>query len=243
MKTIIRITLVFTLVIFSLSEVSAQWSNEKVVGNGNVTTNTVSTSDYSAIKGIGSIDIHLEKGTEGNIRVETDSNLQEYVEIEVENGALKISTRKNVSLKSKKGIHVYVPFMDIEAISITGSGDIDSKDPVKENELKIKVTGSGDVNLAVDTNELEVKITGSGDVMVSGRTKDLDVTITGSGDFEANSLTAATANAQVSGSGDASINVSDYLNARVFGSGSIKYTGNPDKRDTKVSGSGRISSN
>ena len=214
-----------------------------MVGNGNVTTNTVSTADYSAIKGIGSIDIHLEKGTEGNIRVETDSNLQEYVEIEVEDGALKISTRRNVSLKSKKGIHVYVPFMDIEAISVTGSGDIDSKDTVKEDELKIRVTGSGDVKLAVDTNELEVKITGSGDVMVSGRSKDLEISITGSGDFEGNSLSAETAKAKVSGSGNASVNVSDYLNARVFGSGNINYAGNPDKRDTKVSGSGRISSN
>jgi hypothetical protein len=46
----------------------------------------------------------------------------------------------------------------------------------------------------------------------------------------------------VSGSGDADVYASNSLKARVNGSGDIDYSGNPNTSDTKVLGSGSISS-
>ncbi|MCO4821981.1 MAG: DUF2807 domain-containing protein, partial [Flavobacteriaceae bacterium] len=47
--------------------------------------------------------------------------------------------------------------------------------------------------------------------------------------------------ASVAGSGDIEIVSNKSLKARVSGSGDIEYKGNPDKEDSKVSGSGSIS--
>lgn len=243
MNTLVKLSIAAALMLTGIQETKAQWGNKKVVGDGNVTTQTVSTSDYNSIRGIGSMDIHLEKGQEGSIRVKTDANLQEYIIVEVENDVLKIRIKKNTRLKTKNGIHVYVPFMDINEVSLVGSGDIDTRDTIKSDELDLKVTGSGDVKLSVDTNDLDAKITGSGDIVLTGKTKELDVTISGSGDFNGEDLSSESTTVQVSGSGDAFVNASGYLNARVNGSGDIRYGGNPAKQDTKVSGSGRISSN
>ncbi len=242
MNKLAKFTLAVSLIIFGCGDMMAQWG-EKVVGNGNVTTRTVNTDNYDAIKGIGSMDVHLQKGSEGTITVKTDENLQEYVIVEVENGALKIRTKKNTYLKTKKGIHVYVPFDDISEVSLTGSGDIDTEDTINSDELEINITGSGDVNLAVAANSVEATVTGSGDIEVTGNTTDLKVRVTGSGDFDGDGLRSENTNATVSGSGDASVYASKYLKARVSGSGDIEYDGNPEKRDTKVSGSGSISSN
>ena len=46
---------------------------------------------------------------------------------------------------------------------------------------------------------------------------------------------------KVAGSGDIEVVSNKSLYARVSGSGDIEYKGNPDKEDTKVSGSGTIS--
>lgn len=243
MNTLIKITLSISLFFLGFNSTYAQWGKDKITGNGNVTTETVSTSDYSKIAGIGSVDVHLERGTEGNIRVTTDSNLQQYVIVEVVDGTLKIRTKKNVYLKTKKGIHVYVPFTDISAVSLTGSGDIDSKDTIQATDFAANVTGSGDVTLDVEAQDISAKVTGSGDLELSGSTDNLEVTVTGSGDFDGGDLQARSTDAKVAGSGDAEVNASEYLKARVSGSGDISYGGNPAKRDTKVAGSGTISSN
>lgn len=242
MNNLIKFSLAISLIIFGCGDIMAQWG-KKVVGNGNVTTRTVNTSNYDAIVATGSMDVHLQKGSEGTITVKTDENLQEYIIVEVENGALKIRTKKNTSLKTKKGIHVYVPFNDISEVSLTGSGDIDTEDTIESDDLEIRITGSGDVNLDVSANTVEATVTGSGDIVVNGNTADLEVRVTGSGDFDGDGLRSENTEAFVSGSGDVSVYASKYLKARVSGSGDIKYDGNPEKKDTKVSGSGSIKSN
>jgi len=243
MNRLFKYVLALAIVMMGTGNAFAQWGNKKVVGNGNVTTKTVNTGSYDAIKGIGSMDVHLKRGSEGTITVKTDDNLQEYIVVEVENNTLKIRTKKNTYLKTKKGIHVYVPFEDISGVSLTGSGDINTEDPIESDNLEIKVTGSGDVELEVAANTVDATVTGSGDIVVTGRTTNLDVKVTGSGDFDGDGLRSENTDAAVSGSGDASVYASKFLKARVNGSGDIKYDGNPEKRDTKVSGSGSISAN
>ena len=243
MKTLLKLTLAISLSLLGISESNAQWGNKKVVGSGNVTTKTVNTGNYDGIKGVGSMDIHLEKGTEGNITVTTDDNLHEYLEIEVKDNMLVIKTKKNTYLKTKKGIHITVPFNDISEVSLVGSGDIDTKDTIKTDELEVRVTGSGDVDLALEANMVDANITGSGDMVLSGSTNSLDVSVTGSGDFKGSDLVSQNTEARVSGSGDARVVAKQSLKARVNGSGDITYSGNPEKSDTKTSGSGDISSN
>ncbi|GAB5399383.1 MAG: head GIN domain-containing protein [Aureisphaera sp.] len=241
MKKLIRLSLVAGLLIAGAQEMQAQWG-KKVVGNGNVTTRTVTTGDYDGVKGVGSMDIHLEKGSEGTITVKTDENIQEFIIVEVKNGALVIRTKKNVSIRTKKGVHVYVPFQDISEVSLVGSGDIDTKDAISANNFEVNVTGSGDVVLEVNSKILEASVTGSGDMELTGSTEDLEVRVSGSGDFKGFDLNAQNTDASVSGSGDAKIVAKSSLRARVNGSGDIVYKGNPEKSDTKTSGSGDISS-
>lgn len=242
MKNILTLTLAITLTLLGVSESHAQWGNKKVVGNGNVTTKTVNTSSYDAIEGVGSMDIHLQRGTEGNITVTTDDNLHGYIIIEVKDNKLVLKTKKNTNLKTNKGIHVNVPFQDISKVSMVGSGDIDSEDTVKADNLKVYVTGSGDIVLDVETNTLKAKVTGSGDIELNGTTRDLEVSVTGSGDFSGFGLSAQNTKASVSGSGDIKVVAKSSIKARVAGSGDIIYKGNPEHSDTKASGSGDINS-
>lgn len=242
MNALVKFTLTLSLIIFGFSESTAQW-NKKIVGNGNVTTNNITTQSYEKIEAVGSMDVHLERGKEGTISVTTDSNIQEYIIVEVKGSTLVLRTENNVNLKTKNGIHIKVPFESISGISLVGSGDVDTKDTIKSDAFDVSVTGSGDIVLEVESNDLDAKVTGSGDLTLSGKTINLEVKVSGSGDFVGNSLTAENTEVYVSGSGDAKVTATMSIKARVNGSGDIEYSGNPTKSDTKVMGSGDISSN
>jgi len=240
MKILLNLVFTIALFIISCSEVHAQLINKKVVGNGNVVSKVITTGDYDSILTVGSMDVHLEKGTEGKITVTTDDNLQEYIIVEVKYNNLVLRTKKKTTLKTKKGIHIVVPFKDISQLSLIGSGDVDTKDTIKSNEFEVSLTGSGDLNLDINVGELDAKITGSGDMQLSGDVKDFELKISGSGDFNGSSLHSENTQVYVSGSGDATVTAKDHLKARVNGSGNIDYSGNPKSKDTKVSGSGTI---
>ncbi|MDG5491432.1 head GIN domain-containing protein [Psychroserpens sp. SPM9] len=234
------IVLIVALLSFTFSQ--AQWGNKKVKGNGNMTTETRSTSDYDAISCAGSFDYVLVAGTEGNITLEGESNLLQYVITEVKDGKLIIKTEKgkNLDPSFNKTIKVTIPFKDIRKVSLAGSGDLWNTDRITTTNLEVSLAGSGDIVLEVQTQKVSGKIAGSGDITLKGSTTDLTAGVTGSGDFHGFNLNAVNTDVSVTGSGDAEVVCTGLLKARVTGSGDIEYRGNPSKKDTKVSGSGSI---
>lgn len=241
MKKILHYSLALSLTLLTYTTSNAQF--KKVKGSGNVTTKTHTTSDYHKVDVVGFMDVKLQKGTEGTITVKTDDNIHEYVSIESNNGVLKLKIKDNVNISTNKGLHITVPFTDLDNVSLTGSGDVLTVDQIKSDQFEAEVTGSGDMILDVEANRIDAKVTGSGDIKITGNTTELEIKVTGSGDFDGGSLDAQNVEAYVSGSGDARVIANNSIKARVNGSGDINYSGNPTTSDTKVMGSGDINSN
>ena len=238
MKKIATLGLV---VLFTLS-CSAQWG-KRIKGNGNVVTIERATGDYDAIAISGWFDVDLVAGNEGEISLKGEENLLEHIITEVKDGKLVIKVEKGLNLKPstwKDGIRITVPVESIDAISLSGSGDIVGKTTIKTDNFKTSMSGSGDITLVIESRTLEATMSGSGDIMLSGSTSDFEATISGSGDIKAYELEADHVNATVSGSADIKVTANKSLKARVSGSGDIHYKGNPEKVDTKTSGSGDI---
>jgi hypothetical protein len=234
------ILLIAALLSFSASH--AQWGGKKIKGNGNNTTVTRTTSDYDAVHCAGSFDYILVAGTEGKITLEGESNLLEYIVTEVKNGKLIIKTEKGKNLNPSRNqtIKITIPFKDLDAVSLSGSGDLWNEDQINSNNLDVSLSGSGDVILNIQTKSASGKVSGSGDLTLKGSTNDLRAGVTGSGDFHGFNLKAVNTDVSVTGSGDAEVVCTGDLKARVTGSGDIEYRGNPTNKDKKITGSGSI---
>ncbi|ULC60873.1 DUF2807 domain-containing protein [Flaviramulus sp. BrNp1-15] len=242
MKTSIKkqtVLLIATL-LFAITT-HAQW--RKVKGNGNMTTITRTTSDYDGIKCAGSFDYVLVKGTEGNIKIEGEENLLEYIITEVKNNNLIVKVKNGTNLKTSfnKGIKITIPFKEISSASLSGSGDLWNEDSINTSNFDVSLSGSGDITLEVNTTSIKASISGSGDLKLKGNTTNLEARVAGSGDFHGFDLQSNNTDVAVAGSGDARVVSKETLKARVAGSGDIVYRGNPEKEDTKVAGSGSIS--
>ncbi|WP_100615881.1 head GIN domain-containing protein [Confluentibacter citreus] len=234
------------LIIASIFFISASYAQlgKKVKGNGNMTTITRTTSDYESIKCAGSFDYILVEGNEGQIKIEGEENLLEYIITEVKNNALIVKVKDHASISSSqnKTIKVTIPFKEVSAISLAGSGDLWNEDIITSDNLNVSLAGSGDIVLNVNTTTIEGALAGSGDLTLKGTTNNLIAKVAGSGDFHGADLKSNDTDVSISGSGDAKVLSLESLKARVAGSGDIVYSGNPSKEDSKVSGSGSIRS-
>ncbi len=231
------------LVVLLSTSCTAQWG-KRIKGNGNSVSIERSVGEYEAIGVSGWFDVDLVNGNEGELVLEGEENLLEYIITEVKNGKLVIKVEKGYNLKPsnwKEGIRITVPIETIDAVSLSGSGDIVGQKTIKTDNFKTSMSGSGDITLDIDSESMTASMSGSGDITLSGRTGTFDATISGSGDIKAYDLEADVVDATVSGSADIKVTANETLKARVSGSGDISYRGNPKKIDTKTSGSGDIS--
>ncbi len=238
-----RKSITLVLAICTVAITNAQWG-KRIKGDGNVVTIERSVGDYDGVALAGWFDVDLVDGREGEITLEGESNLLEYVETEVKNGTLVIKVERGVNLRPSswgKGIHITVPVESISEVSLSGSGDIVGKTTIKSNRFSARIAGSGDISLMVEAQDVEAALSGSGDISLSGRTMAFDVQVSGSGDIKAYDLEAEHVTAAVSGSADIRVTANQSIDARVSGSGDIHYRGNPKKINSKSSGSGDIS--
>lgn len=237
-----KITL--SLILFALTlSLNAQnwWGNgEKIKGNGNVVTVKRTTSDYDGISIGGSFDVILIKGKEGNIKIEGEENIIPFIETEVNYNTLKIKFEKNINIRTTKKLTITVTYEDIEKVSLGGSGNITAEGTIKSSDFSVSLGGSGNITLEVDADEVNSNIGGSGNIRLAGKSNELTCSIAGSGSIKAYDLRTDTLNANIAGSGSIRTTVKTKIKAKVVGSGSIYYKGNPKYIDSKSVGSGDV---
>lgn len=112
--------------------------------------------------------------------------------------------------------------------NVAGSGDIECKQ-LKAADMDISVAGSGDLKIenALVTSA-NASVAGSGTVKISGNADKANYSVAGSGDLYANDFKVQNISASVAGSGDIKCYAVEHLKARVSGSGTIGYKGNPE---------------
>lgn len=200
-------------------------------------------SGFSSVNIAGSFDVYITQGNIESVTVEADDDVIDKIITEVKGGSLKIYTKStsgfNWSGKENKRI-VRVVAKDLNTISLTGSGDVFFKEGFRTQNLAVKLSGSGDITGRVDVKALESSVVGSGDVTLTGRAETSSVRVSGSGDFSGKDLLTTSTTVKVVGSGDASVNASQQVDASVAGSGDIRYTGAAKQISTSKAGSGDI---
>lgn len=213
---------------------------ETIDGNGHIATETRNISSAEEIEAHSFFDVVIVNGSTPSIKIEADDNLIPYIVTNNEGGKLVIRTKDHVGLKSDNKIKVYVTTNRVEEISLSGSGNVTSNDKLTGgDQLKLHISGSGDIKLSVNTPRVEAGISGSGSIELNGETKDSKITITGSGDYKAQELQAENADVHITGNGNVNVSASVKLIVHITGSGDVYYKGSPSL-EQHITGSGSI---
>jgi hypothetical protein len=209
-----------------------------IKGSGVVTSVKRTVEPFTEIESSIGADIVLVKSSSNEILLEGEDNILPLIETSVRDKRLIIDTDKSFS--SHKRVKIHVPFSELEAINLLGSGDVSSESPVAGERLSLRIAGSGNVKLGIFVKTLQTKISGSGSMDLLGRVEKHDARISGSGKIKALELQTLHTNADISGSGTCLVNASDELDAHISGSGDILFKNPPVKIHRSVSGSGNI---
>jgi hypothetical protein len=154
-------------------------------------------------------------------------------------GQTKItSTNLKLNVSGSGSMQVDVDASEIDA-DVSGSGDMDLKGKCKN--FTSDISGSGSIKLdASVAGVADFDISGSGEVEATGSAQTVKAEITGSGKVLAAGFQTDKCQARISGSGDIEINVKTELDARITGSGTVLYKGDPARVNADSSGSGKV---
>ena len=233
--------ILFLLISSALLFTSCEWiSYKRISGNGQLGTETRSVDRADKIGLSGSFNVEITQGATTAVKIEADDNLLPYIETIEEGGVLHIRPRRHYSLSSDHNITIYITTPKLEQVHIAGTGSVVGKSKFTEGDkLSLKISGSGDITLDVNTPEITASISGSGDMHLSGETEKQTIKIAGQGDYMAEELKSEDTKLNIAGSGDIRVFADNKLDVSIAGSGTVLYKGSATVKQ-HVAGSGEI---
>ena len=172
-------------------------------GEGPNVTQELILDDFTGVALSGSADVFIKQGPEQKVTVEGRQNIIDDLELDVRNGIWDIDNKS--CIRNDGNMKVFIELPEINALHISGSGNMVSENIMDVDDLDISIAGSGDMILAFTANLVDVRVSGSGNISLEGTANELRYDVSGSGDLRAFDLEANTANIKISGSGNAEV--------------------------------------
>ncbi|MBK8905289.1 MAG: DUF2807 domain-containing protein [Anaerolineaceae bacterium] len=192
---------------------------ETVRGSGNVVTEERAVSGFTAVslQGVGELVID-QTGSE-SLTITADDNLLPYVETQVRSGKLIISIQDNTLFNNVSELTYHVTVNTIESVQLDGAGSIQVSN--------------------LDSDDWRVNLNGTGNITVSGQVDTQTVEINGAGAYTADELASREATIEQDGAGMVVVQVSEVLDVRIDGLGTVEYIGSPTVKET-INGLGTV---
>jgi len=206
-------------------------------GEGNTVTQELYISDFTGVKLEIAADIYITQGSEFSVTATGQQNIINKLDRDVDNEVWEVEFDDCAKNYNNLTIHITMPVIDYLAIS--GSGTIYGQNAFDVNDIDLKISGSGDMDLELNAAKIDANISGSGKMKLYGEADNAEFSISGSGDYKAFELLTNRTEVNISGSGDAEVFASEYLDVDITGSGDVFYKGNPSL-DVSITGSGNV---
>jgi len=207
-------------------------------GDGNVLKETRKVSSFDGIEVSGAFEVFLKQGPVEEVVVEADANLLPLISTVVEGSTLKIDMKKPVHHVTT--MKAYITVKDLKRLDVSGAVDIQTDGRITVPELYIDASGASDSKMEIVVQKLKLDCSGASKMKFSGSATDVKMDLSGASDLFAYDMLAESYDLEISGAGNAQINVSRRISAEISGAGSVKYKGSPTEVDQSVSGAGTI---
>ena len=228
------------IILSTLLVVSCRFTGKRIKGNGQVTTENRDPGVFDGVSSNGTFDVYVAIGSPASVKIEAESNILPYIETFVDNNILKIRTKDNVWLRTRRSVKIFVTAPRLQKIYATGTGDIIGQTPITDSsKLDLSVQGNGKINLEVDAPELKAELKGNGGIQLKGQSRFFDCKLHGNGNLKAFDLMAEETKVQILGNGDAEVYASVKLDVTVAGNGDVRYKGNAQP-SSHITGNGSV---
>ncbi len=207
-------------------------------GKGQVFTEIRATPAFNSIDLRVQAKVIITQDPVPGVEVRTYNNLQPEIFTYVNGSTLIIDADRCIRNRPDE-ILVYVWAPDFTRLRLSGSGIIESANVLLVPDIDLGVSGSGTIDVALNTAMAYSRISGSGQILIEGKAYEHNIEISGSGAVLSFPFYTERANVSVSGSGNAEIRVFDRLAVNISGSGTVRYKGHPSINST-ISGSGKL---
>lgn len=193
--------------------------------------------DFNALKVYDKLTVKLIASTENKVII--TGNREKEVEVVNNNGELKLRM-PFPKLLSGDDITIKLYYKNIDDITANEGSSISSEAIFKETIFNLNAKEGSKINIKVDAQKVNVKVVTGGIIELSGEAVNQDVVIMSGGILKAKNLQTSQTTVNLSAGGNAEINASTLVDAKVKAGGTVSIYGKPKQINQQTILGGKI---
>jgi putative autotransporter adhesin-like protein len=191
-----------------------------IQGNGEIVEQELSVGAFAKVTLAEGLQGDITMGPEASVKIRGDSNLLEYIHLELKDGVLTSQVTGGLSL------------MPSEPIVVTA---------VTPTLTELKALNATHLSASnIDTESLTVSVSGRAVMSISGTAQKLTLSATLNSQADAAELVVEQASIDVSGGSDVFLHVTQEVSGKASGGSDITVRGNPPQADIATSGGAKV---
>lgn len=209
-------TLIKVLVLFITTICLAQNPIEKTIG------------EFNELKVYDLIEVELIESDKDKISI-TGKNASDVL-INNKNGTLKIKMKLEEAFDGNK-TKVKLYYTNLDVIDANEGAYIHSEDVIKQFEIDLNAQEGAKINVNLDVKYVNVRSVTGANIKASGLAKHQDISIYTGGDYDGKLLKTENTEVSIRAAGEAYVNATKKVIAKVRAGGDIFIYGNPEQVD------------
>ena len=135
---------------------------------------------------------------------------------------------------------VAVHYKTLEVIDGNEGAKIFGNELIVQDKIELRAQEGAILKIGLDVKKLEVRAVSGGIIETKGKAKSQDITINTGGIYEGREFITENTKVKVSAGGEAEVNASESVNAKITAGGDIYIFGDPKNVKKKKTFGGRI---
>ncbi|WP_074407852.1 GIN domain-containing protein [Aquimarina megaterium] len=127
---------------------------EKIKGNKIVSTEQLDVEDFHTIEIHEGFEVTLDEGSDNQVKIEADSNLQEVIQVEVLDSVLTIKSDRD--MRRAKALNLDISYAsELKKIILYDKVNVRSLSPINTTKLIVNANDNAEVFLTADANQVD----------------------------------------------------------------------------------------
>jgi len=227
-------------VLVIISMVSCDVMGEKVTGNGKVNTKNHAVESFSRLKIETVCKVEITQSDKEEVIVEADENLHDYIEIQQNGDQLRVRTRENVNFRSFEKLIIRIHVKAINDLNIASVGNVICTNALVADDISVKVSSVGNTELKLNAKSTDCRFSTVGRLKMEGAANQAVVKNSSVGGVDMEEFKAKVLRINNSSVGGIQVYASEEIYVTHSGVGGLSYGGNPQVKEIKDSGIGKV---
>jgi hypothetical protein len=209
-----------------------------VTGNGDVTKQKRSVDSFEKVNVTRGLNVYISQGENQKLVVEADENLLDYIETDVEDNTLNVTT--TAFIRRSKSLKVFIVVTDLKEVKATAGSNVNSEENIECGDLDISGSAGSNIYLQINADDIDVSASSGSNITLEGNANNSKLKASSGSNVKAEALEVNGCEAKTSSGANIWIKVKNEMDGHASSGGNIFYYGNPKMTNIEESSGGNV---